>query len=109
MTSEWSATERFLSLGGQAVEGVFTAQLVDRESLQPSYIAYRKLFFDRFQQEPGFAGIAGHDTAELLITALQRRRRGESPRDAIIRLADFKGLQTASISTASAIPRGRPI
>jgi branched-chain amino acid transport system substrate-binding protein len=93
VTSEWAATERFVTLGGQAVEGVFTSQFVDRDSLQPAYIAYRKLFLERFQQEPGFAGIAGHDAAEVLITALQRRRRGESLRDAIIRLADFQGLQ----------------
>jgi len=93
VTSEWSATERFIELGGAAVEGVFTAQFVDRESTQEPYLAFRRLFLDRFQQEPGFAGIAGYDAATVLITALKQRRTGESVRDAILRIADFSGLQ----------------
>lgn len=93
VTSEWSATERFIELGGAAAEGVFTAQFVDRESTQEPYVAFRRLFLDRFQQEPGFAGIAGYDAATVLIAALKQRHSGESVRDAILRIADFSGLQ----------------
>ena len=93
VSSEWSATERFIELGGTAVEGVFTSQFVDRESVQEPYAGFRRLFLDRFQQEPGFAGIAGYDAAAVLITALKQRHSGESVRDAILRIADFKGLQ----------------
>ena len=93
VTSEWAATERFIELGGAAAEGVFTAQFVDRESTQEPYVAFHRLFLDRFQQEPGFAGIAGYDAATVLITALKQRHSGESVRDAILRIADFNGLQ----------------
>jgi branched-chain amino acid transport system substrate-binding protein len=91
--SEWAATERFVELAGPAAEGVFTSQFVDRESEQPPYVAFRRLFIERFQQEPGFAGIAGYDAAIVLITALRQRESGESVRDAVLRIGDFQGLQ----------------
>lgn len=95
VTSEWTATERFLELGGDAVEGVFTSQFVDRESDQQPYAGFRRLFVERFQQEPGFAGIAGHDAVSVLIAALKQRKSGESMRNTVLRIADFKGLQGA--------------
>jgi len=93
VTSEWAATERFVEMAGPAAEGVFTSQFVDRESDQQPYVAFRKLFLERFQLEPGFAGIAGYDAATVLITALRRRGTGETVRDAVLRIADFQGLQ----------------
>jgi len=93
VTSEWAATERFVEMAGPAAEGVFTAQFVDRESEQPAYAAFRRLFLERFQLEPGFAGIAGYDAAKVLISALKHREAGESVRDAILRIGDFQGLQ----------------
>ena len=93
VTSEWAATERFVELAGPAAEGVFTAQFVDRESDQEPYLSFRHLFLDRFEQEPGFAGIAGYDAATVLITALKQREGGESVRDAVLRIGDFQGLQ----------------
>jgi len=91
--SEWAATERFVELAGPAAEGVFTSQFVDRESDQPAYVAFRHLFLDRFQQEPGFAGIAGYDAGIVLLSALRQRNGGESLRDAVLRIGDFQGLQ----------------
>jgi branched-chain amino acid transport system substrate-binding protein len=93
ITSEWAATERFIELAGAAAEGVYTAQFVDRESEQERYVGFRRLFLDRFQQEPGFAGIAGYDAAMVVITALKQRHTNEGLRDAILRIADFTGLQ----------------
>ena len=93
VTSEWAATERFVELAGPAAEGVFTSQFVDRESEQEPYVAFRRLFIERFQQEPGFAGIAGYDAAIVLITAFRQRKGGESVRDAVLRIGDFQGLQ----------------
>ena len=44
VSSEWSATERFIELAGPAAEGVITAQFVDRESEQQPYVSFRRLF-----------------------------------------------------------------
>jgi len=93
VTSEWAATERFVEMAGPAAEGVFTAQFVDRESEQQPYVTFRSQFLERFQLEPGFAGIAGYDAATVLITALKRRGTGENVRDTVLRIADFQGLQ----------------
>ncbi len=93
VTSEWAATERFVEMAGPAAEGIFTSQFVDRESEQQPYVAFRRLFLERYQLEPGFAGIAGYDAATVLITALKRRAAGENLRDAVLRIGDFQGLQ----------------
>jgi branched-chain amino acid transport system substrate-binding protein len=93
ITSEWAATENFVSLGGQAVEGVFVAQFIDNDSQKPEYLAFRKLYIERFQQDPGYAGVAGFDAATVLIAALRGRKSSESIKEAILRIADFDGLQ----------------
>jgi len=94
VTSEWAATERLTTLGGAAVEGIFTAQFIDRDSDQPAYQQFRKLYIERFQQEPGFSGVAGYDAANTLITALRQRHNGETVREAILRIGDFQGVQS---------------
>ncbi len=93
VTSEWAATERFLELGGEAVEGVFTSQFVDRESELEPYASFHRLFKERFQQEPGFAGIAGYDAATVMIAAMKQRKSGEPLRMTVLRIGDFSGLQ----------------
>jgi len=56
-TSEWAATERLSELGGNAVEGVMIAQFMDRDSNNPSFLAFRHAYIDRFSMEPGFGGV----------------------------------------------------
>lgn len=67
--SEWASTERLIQLGGTATEGIFIAQFLDRNDTSPRYTGFREQYRKRFGQEPGFAGLAGYDTALVVLDA----------------------------------------
>jgi branched-chain amino acid transport system substrate-binding protein len=93
-TSEWAATERLLELGGKAVEGIFVAQFIDRESTIPRYIEFRRAYLQRFGREPGFAGLTAYDAANVLIEALTIRQPDQSLREVILQQRTFEGAQS---------------
>ncbi|MFT6914919.1 MAG: branched-chain amino acid transport system substrate-binding protein [Motiliproteus sp.] len=92
-TSEWAATEKLITLGGAAVEGVVTAQLFNRDDPTPGYRAFKQAFEQRFSQPPGFAEIAGYDAARVALSALAQQRDDESLKQTVIRLGSFPGAQ----------------
>ncbi len=93
LTSEWSATEEFLTLGGAAVEGITLTQFLDRDSRAPRYLAFRDAFRERFGRSPGFAAAAGYDAATIALRALREQGSGESVAATLLRLREFEGLQ----------------
>lgn len=93
--ADWGATERLLELGGRAVEGVTVVQPFDRTSKAPLYQAFRKAYLERYQREPGFPGVFTHDATQVVLTALDARKRGQSLRETILMLGEFQGLQGA--------------
>ncbi len=92
--ADWGATERLLELGGRAVEGVTVVQTFDRNSSHPSYVHYRKTYLDRFKREPGFPGVYAFDSANVILEALSRRKRGQSLKEALLTIREFKGVQS---------------
>jgi branched-chain amino acid transport system substrate-binding protein len=94
-TSEWSATERLLELGGQAIEGMVVAQFVDRDSSQPAYLAFRKAYRERYGQEPGYPGLTGFDAANVVLDGLAARKAGQGLKEAILSRTEFAGAQSA--------------
>lgn len=93
LTSEWSATEQLVELGGPAVEGVMLFQFFDRDSTLASYRNFRKAFVERFSTEPGFASVASYDAALLLFKAIERAE-GKTPLKAALQGIDrFEGIQ----------------
>lgn len=99
ITAEWAATERLVELGGKATEGIHAAQFIDRDSVAPSFIAFRRAYVDRFGEEPGFAGMAGYDAAKLTIKALEGSdaKGGEALRQTILNIGRFPGVQDTII------------
>lgn len=91
-TAEWSSTERFIELAGKAADEVVMAQFLDRDSTAPAYQAFRARYRERFGDEPGFAGVAGYDATTVLLEAL-RRQPGRSPKEALLAVRRFDGLQ----------------
>jgi branched-chain amino acid transport system substrate-binding protein len=91
--SEWSSTERFIELGGAAVEGVYIAQFVDYGNTTPRYRNFLAAYRKRFGQESGFSGIAGYDAANLVMDALAGRKKGIPLKDAILATGGFQGVQ----------------
>lgn len=94
-TAEWAATERLIELGGKAVEGITVAQYVDRASVAPAYVDFRRLYLERFGQEPGFPGLTGFDAANVALAALAERRPGQTLKQAILARREFAGAQAA--------------
>ncbi len=88
----WSATEKLIEMGGQAVEGAIFAQFFDRESNQPTYVAFRDRYRKRFIEAPGFASVAGYDAAQVLLQALDQGKEKDL-KESILKLGRFSGLQ----------------
>lgn len=91
--SEWASTERFTELAGTASEGVLVAQFLDRNDTTPRYRDFLAAYRARFKQEPGFAGLAGYDAAQVAFEAYAARKRGESLKKVIIGIGTFQGVQ----------------
>lgn len=92
-TSEWASTERFTELAGKASEGVVVSQFLDRNDTSRSYRDFLGAYRDRFKQEPGFAGMAGYDAAQVALDAYAARKKGEDLKMVIIGKGVFQGVQ----------------
>jgi branched-chain amino acid transport system substrate-binding protein len=91
--SEWGSTERFIELGGAAVEGVYIAQFVDYGNTTPRYRNFQSAYRKRFGQDAGFSGMAGYDAATVVMDALAGRREGIPLKDAILATGVYQGVQ----------------
>jgi len=91
--SEWGATERLIELGGHATDGLLVAQFLDRGDTTPRFQAFRKAYQKRFGQEPGFAGLAAYDAANVVIAALMRDPEHRQLKQTILATAKFQGAQ----------------
>ena len=93
-TSEWAATERLIELGGRSVEGITTAQFIDRQSTQPSYIKFRQSFLERFGREPGFAGLTAFDAVNVILEGIEHQHAGQTLKQALLARKNFAGAQS---------------
>jgi branched-chain amino acid transport system substrate-binding protein len=91
--SEWGSTERFIELGGVAVEGVYFAQFLDHGNTSQRYRSFLASYRKRFGQDPGFSGLAGYDAATVILDALAERTRGLPLKNAILATSVFQGVQ----------------
>ena len=91
--SEWGSTERFTELAGTAAEGVAVAQFLDRNDSSTRYRDFLGAYRARFKQEPGFAGMAGYDAAQVALEVYTARRKGETLKNVIIEKGRFQGVQ----------------
>ena len=92
--SDWGATERLLELGGKAVEGLTVVQTFDRNSTAPRYQEFRQAYLERFNREPGFAGVYAFDAANVVLEALKKRKEAQSLKETILAVRKFEGLQS---------------
>jgi len=93
--ADWGATERLIELGGKAVEGVTVVQTFDRNSPSPDYQAFRKLYMERFQREPGFPGVYSFEAATVVLEALRKQGPGQSLKEVLLARGRIEGLQNA--------------
>ncbi len=91
--SEWGSTERFIELGGAAVEGVYIAQFVDYGNTAPRYRNFLSSYRKRFGQDPGFSALGGYDAATVVMDAMAVKKEGIPLKDAILATGVFQGVQ----------------
>lgn len=93
IASQWATTERLIELGGSAVEGMVLHNSFDRDSKAEGMQRLRSVYAERFQREPGFAGVAAYDATRAVLAALTRRHGGETLRDALLTRGPFPGAE----------------
>lgn len=91
--SEWGSTERYVELAGIAGEGVYVAQFLNRMDQSAGYLRFRQAYLDRFGQEPGFAGLAGYDAANLVLSTLGIQSPDQSLKETVLNRGTFAGAQ----------------
>lgn len=92
LVADWAATERFVELGGVAVEGLYAPQYFDRDDASPRYRAFRAAYEARFGSSPGFASVAGYDAAQVALSAFAGRR-AQPLRQRLLAMRRFEGVQ----------------
>src|SRR5262245_17710280 len=101
MAAEWAASEQLIELGGRAVEGVEVSQQYDRHDQSPRYLAFRDTYQQRFKEAPGYASVAGYDSAMVLLAAITGSKGSMSIKDALRKLGPFQGLQQPIVFDAN--------
>lgn len=99
-TSEWAGTERLIELGGRAVEGIVIGQFLDRQSKQPSYVAFHRNYVAHYGKEPGFAALTAYDAANVVMEGLEHRTSGQSLKQALLARKTFAGAQSPVVFDA---------
>lgn len=67
----WAMTDDFIEQGGPTVEGVVFSQLIDANSREKSYLAFKEAFESRFGHPPDFAACHGYEAARMILDALE--------------------------------------
>jgi branched-chain amino acid transport system substrate-binding protein len=93
VTTEWAGTGKLTELGGKSVEGLLVPQYLKRNSTAPAWLAFRKAYRERFQDDPGFPALVGFNATQIVLRALTERKDNESLKQTILRLREFSGLQ----------------
>ena len=91
--SQWATTDRLIELGGNAVEGMVLHNYFDRDSKAAGLTRLRDVYVERFQREPGFAGVAAYDATRAVLEAFVRREGGEPLRETMLTRGPFPGAE----------------
>lgn len=93
VAAEWAASERFLHLGGKAIEGIEVVQSYDRNNQSKRYLDFKNAYLKRFQRLPGYASVASYDAAVMLFAALRNDDDPKALKKNLIDLPVIEGLQ----------------
>ena len=66
-----------------------------------AYASFRQRYEDRFKSLPAFTSVLSWDAAQVAITALRQAKKGESLKEAILRIGSFRGLQQTVLIDAN--------
>jgi branched-chain amino acid transport system substrate-binding protein len=99
--AEWAATEQLIELGGEVVEGLLIVQNHNSSDESLRFKEFKDAYFTRFQRHPGYSSAMAYDAATVVLTALQRRKSGETLKQAALRSGPYQGLNEEIIFDAN--------
>lgn len=99
--SEWASTEQLLDLGGQFVEGLLIAQNFDRDDTSARFKDFTEAYSRRFSRLPGYSSVSAYDAATVVLTALRKRKRGQTLKEAVLENGPYPGLQQEIVFDAN--------
>ncbi|MDP3813831.1 ABC transporter substrate-binding protein [Pseudomonas sp.] len=92
-TPAWAAADALPEMGGRAVEGIITAQAFDMNDQSSAFLDFAQRYRARFGQAIDTAAVTSYNATQVLLSALQQSLPGESPKQALLRIRQFQGLQ----------------
>lgn len=92
-TPSWAAADALVEMGGQAVEGLITAQVFDSDDASPVFKNFRSQYQARFSQDIDTAAVTGYNATQVLLQAISARQPDEHLKQTLLRIRRFKGLQ----------------
>lgn len=90
---EWAGTQQLIELGGRAVEGIEVLQIFDMFGTGDRFLWFVSEYRKRFRIEPNFSSVIAYETVWVILEAEEKRNRGESLKEAILRNNPYQGLQ----------------
>ncbi|MCF8061008.1 MAG: ABC transporter substrate-binding protein [Deltaproteobacteria bacterium] len=93
ISSGWAMTKDLLHHGGRTVEGLVFSHLMNQDSREDRFIAFRRRFRERFGEEPDFAAAHGYEAARMLFRGLQTTKDPKPLKQAILAQDSFFGVQ----------------
>ena len=87
------ATTSLPELGGQAVEGLITAQVFDLQDTSQAFMALQNAYVQRFKAPLNTIAILNYNASNVLVQALRQRQADESLKQALLRIRSFQGVQ----------------
>jgi branched-chain amino acid transport system substrate-binding protein len=93
--SSWAMNNDLILQGGQAVEGVMLPSIIDSESQNPAYLAFRNSYRNEYGAEPTFAALYSYEAAQLLFDTMAETGSDDPQiiKAAILKKGGFDGLQ----------------
>ena len=106
--SGWAMTEELIRQGGESVEGLVFAQIVDLESQKPRFLAFKRNYEDRFGMVPDFAAVHAYTAVQILERAVESTPKKGSLKETILSQKMYRGLQSTVEFDAYGDPYRKP-
>lgn len=91
-SASW-ATAGLIELGGNAVEGLITAQIFDLQDTSAAFMRLQNAYVQRFKAPLETVAILNYNASNVLLQALHQRRPEESLKQTLLRIRHFQGVQ----------------
>jgi len=93
IASAWaSVVPEFILYGGGAVEGVLSVVECNDGSMNPTYLAFKKAYRDRFGQEPRLHAQNAYDVTTILLKALEKTTDPNKLKEVLLKQGEFQGV-----------------